>query len=126
MAYTLNIRNIDKQLILRARTKAMLRGLTLRDWVAGVISDALEVDGADSRGAGGSEAGEVERGRHRATVPHVRKAKSDEERLHPVQPVRTELDQRGAGDRSASAGHATHHVYRDGDRQWCSDCKLHF
>lgn len=127
MAYTLNIRNIDKQLILRARTKAMLSGMTLRDWVAGVIGDALEAEGVDSRGTGSSEAGETERIGHGATVPDVPEAKGKAKRLHPLQPLRPELDQRGTGDRSSPVSHATHRTYRDGERgTWCSDCGLYF
>lgn len=82
--------------------------------------------GTNNRTAAGSgKAGKAQRTRNRAAVPVLQEGKGDAKQLHPVHEVRAELE-RGAGGGPAPVSHATHRVYRDGDRQWCSDCKIYF
>lgn len=118
--------SVPTDLMADAKRAATLAGQSLSSWVIETVRLRLGGCDDDTRGTGSSEAGTIERAGNGAALPDVRKAKSDTKRLHPLQPVRPELDQRGAGDRPSSASHSTHRVYRDGDRQWCSNCKLHF
>jgi len=69
----------------------------------------------------GAKAG---RGRDRASVPVLRKAKGDKKQLHTVQPMRDELVG-GAGHLQASA-HKDHAVYVAGSGHYCTTCKVYF
>ena len=124
---SIRIHNAPRDLVVSAKHDALSNGLTFSGWVLEAMRSRLEAQHDDVRGAGSSEAGKTQRGRHRATMPDVPAPTSEAERLHPVQPMRTQLDERGAGDRSAPASHATHSTYNAGkDGRWCSDCKLYF
>ena len=68
----------------------------------------------------------------RAAVPVLRKSKGEPFGLHPMQSVRTELDERrghqpeSASEQGAIPDHKGHRVYKKGAGWWCSDCGVEF
>ena len=104
----------------RPKVRNVLSGERVRD-------GKLQNDDAGRAGSG--TAGAVKRKGNGASLPMVRKAKSPAVGLHPVQPVRNELDQRGGhleGPKGGAPGgdvtHAGHRTYKNGDEWWCSTC----
>ena len=72
-----------------------------------------------------SKAGTVKRKGDGTAVPILPAAKSEEERLHPVSAVRSELADRGGRDqRSPDTTHEGHHTFRAGENRYCSNCKV--
>jgi predicted transcriptional regulator len=97
------------------------------------VSEAVRrmLDGAtDRRAEGRTEAAEVGRAGERAAVPVMRESASTTERLHPVQSVRNKLaGRRGPGQgpapgQGAVSEHEGHIVLPNGEKRWCTTCKV--
>lgn len=132
----LNLRNIPDELIRKMKMRAAENGVTLKDECleiirrhCGVVDSAGvgetgKTDHAGRRGQGGLKGDEAQRRGNGASVPDMRKTEGAAQRLHPVQPVRTELVSGGRSEQESP--HASHRTFKSGDREWCSDCKCYF
>jgi len=139
----LNLRNFPDELAKELKVEAAASGMTLKELVVlkcarkGVVNEGTgREDNSDhARGVGGGEAEATGRGRDGTAVSVLQSSKGNKKRLHPVQPVRGKLAERGGHNEGPEAAESVkvvngvcpvdekHRFYRNGESWWCSDCK---
>jgi len=123
----INLRHISAELHQKLNVRAATEKVTLESLCVRFLWQGLDQPGGPdgiSEVADNDPKGATGRKGKRAPVPVLQKAKGDKKRLHPVQPVRGELEQGGRHQQGPS--HDGHQTYPAGDQQWCSTCQLYF
>lgn len=94
------------------RSRAYLIGSCLKE-VYGSLGDDGDDSGAKVVGGGDG-----------SSVPVLSKAKGGKKQLHPLQSVRDELV--GGSGHIEACSHQDHRTFVNGDKHWCSTCKVEF
>jgi hypothetical protein len=126
----IRLKSVPEGLHRRLKSEAAMAGVTLEILCIGKleVKDGSGIEAGnevvhDDTGRGRSgKAGSTRRGGDGAAMSVVQEAKGTAKRLHPVQPLRDKLDGRTGSVKGSS--HEGHRVLPNGDKQWCSDCRV--
>lgn len=131
----IRITDVPDELHRQLRMAAAETGLTLREVCVCALRSGVEFrekmqkegKDADGRREGSGEAGKVKRGRRSAAVPVLQEAEGAEVGLREVQPVRSELAERGgSGEGPEVKSHKGHLTFKYGEDHYCSTCNEYF